>query len=427
MRYIHGGFQHPNGGVSPMKQEDVFLDPNRPVSEQVEEKKEKKIVKKKVVEKYPGIDKEVVGKNKQGTTFTYSDFEKIDGVWRNKKNPRDKVASGYIKALDKVEEGYGVKESGSMSLGDKIDLTLSVGGMAPGVGIGADIVNVVQNTGQALYNAVTGDFPEAKKDAKNALWAAGAIVPFGLGQWFTGMKLAKNTAKLTKSGSKVTADFINNATEAEIKSSKLLTNAEKVEIINAKVNAKLAKTAANGGVVNGKKYYKGATHYGKIARKDFHGVTKDIFGGVRQTGKVTDDALAKMNWNAATDLRPDHVKRIGTQGTVTLKDGRKVPRGIYEVSYPDGTKQRFWRSTSGGGKTVKLADGSVVSSEGFFGTVAGHMDAPPGVLGKPGSKSFKEGVDGWFVKGDDWMGYGSKTYKETGALLKEFFESGLIN
>ena len=386
MSYIHRGFNHP-GGVSPMKQEDNFPDPSRSIKVQVEEKEEEKKTTKKKKE-------EVFSENLE-------------------KN-----------VLNKESES-----SEPMNTGDKVDLILATGGLVPGYGAAADAVNVVQNTGQAIFNAVTGDFKEAKHDATNAMWAAGAFIPAGIGQWFTGIKMARAAAKAakTKKGTKITAEFLNNATEAEIKASKSLSTTEKVEILNTRVNAKLAKEAAEGGVVNGKKYYKGATHYGEInGLKNFSKVTDEIFDGVRQTGKITDDALAKIDFNVATDLTPKNVKRIGTQGKVKLKDGRIVERGIYEVVYPDGSKQKFWRSTSGGDKMVTLADGSKVASEGFFGTVAGHMDVGPGILGEAESVSRTKGVTGWFVKGSEWMGYGSKTYKETGAALKEMFDSGLI-
>lgn len=374
--YIHRNFTHP-GGVSPMKQEDNFPDPNRSVKVQVEEKEEKKKTTKKKKE-------EVFSENLENNL------------------------------LNKESES-----SEPMNTGDKVDLALATGGLTPVYGAAADAANVVQNTGQAIFNAVTGDFKEAKHDATNAMWAAGAFIPAGIGQWFTGIKMAKATAKAAKAnkGTKVTADFLNNATEAEIKASKSLSDIEKVEILNTRVNAKLAKEAAEGSVVNGIKYYKGATHYGKIDNlKDFGSATDEIFNGLRQTGKVTDDALAKINFNVATDLKPDAVKNIGNI------DGR----GIFEVSFPDGSTQRFWRSTGGGGKMVTLADGTKVASKGFFGTVAGHMDVGPGILGAAESTSRVKGVDGWFIKGADWQGYGSTTYKETGAALKEMFEKGLI-
>ena len=365
--YIHRNFTHP-GGVSPMKQEDNFPDPSRSVKVQVEEEEEKKKTTKKKKE-------EVFSENLE-------------------KN-----------VLNKESES-----SEPMNTGDKVDLALATSGLTPVYGAAADAVNVVQNTGQAIFNAVTGDYKEAKHDATNALWAAGAFIPAGIGQWFTGMKLAKataKTAKSTKTGAKVTADFLNNATEAEVKASKTLSNTQKAEILNARVNTKIAKEAAEGGVINGKQYYKGATHYGKIDNiEDFNKVTKEVYAGLAQAGKQTDNALAKMNFNVAKDLTAESVTKVGNQNG----------RAIFEVAFPDGSTQRFWRSTGTGGKSVKLADGTKIGSEGFFGTLPGHMD-----VDIPGMK-----VDGWFVKGSNWQGYGSTTYKETGAVLKGMFDKGLI-
>ena len=374
MDYIHRGFAHP-GGVSPMKQEDFYPDPTSKVS--VKKQVEKKSTKKKEEE-----------------------IEKQEKVKKN------------------IQTSESKQESEPMSTGDKVDLALTGAGLYPIYGAVADAANVVQNTGQAIFNAVTGDIKEAKKDATNALWAAGAFIPAGIGQWFAGMKAAKAVAKpASKTGSKVTADFLNNASEAEIKASKNLSTTQKVEVLNARVNTKIAKTAVDGGVINGKQYYKGATHYGKVDNaKDFEKVKSEVFQGITQQGAKTDVALSKMGFKVATDLKPEHVKKIGVYGVVTLKDGRKVPRGIYEVIYPNGSKQRFWRSTSGGDKMVTLANGTKVGSKGFFGTLVGHLD-----VNVPGMR-----VNGWVVKGEKWMGYGSNTYKETGAVLKNFFDKGLI-
>ena len=156
-----------------------------------------------------------------------------------------------------------------------------------------------------------------------------------------------------------------------------------------------------------------------------------------KVGKNLDATLAKTNYKAARDLKPEHVKRVGTQGTYKVpedsyllkmgyKEGDVVERGIYEVTYPDGTTQRFWRSTGTGGKTVKLADGTDVNSEGFFGTIIGHAKVEKGIVGEIGSKTRTEGINGWFVKGENWFGYGSTTFKDTGAVLKDFFDTGLI-
>ena len=368
MTYIHGGFSRPIGGVSPMKQEKM-IDPNAG----------------------EGSDDAKVGRKKQSEI---SHSSKAGGVSKQESKP--------------------------MNTGDKVDLALSAAGLTPGVGAVADAANFVQNTGQAIFNAVTGDIKEAKHDAKNALWAAGAFIPAGIGQWFTGMKLAKATAKATKStktGTKVTAGFLNNATEAEIKASKNLSATEKVEILNTRVNTKLAKKAAEGGVVNGKQYYKGATHYGKVDNiKDFEKIKSEIFQGITQQGAKTDVSLSKMGFKVATDLKPQHVTKIGSQNN----------RAIFEVAFPDGTTQRFWRSTGTGGKTVKLADGTDVNSEGFFGTIIGHAKVEKGIVGEIGSKTRTEGINGWFVKGENWFGYGSTTFKDTGAVLKDFFDTGLI-
>ena len=34
--------------------------------------------------------------------------------------------------------------------------------------------------------------------------------------------------------------------------------------------------------------------------------------------------------------------------------------------------------------------------------------------------------EGYFIKSNGWQGYGSSTYEQTGASLKEMFEKGLI-
>ena len=163
-------------------------------------------------------------------------------------------------------------------------------------------------------------------------------------------------------------------------------------------------------VTDSKFNYEGATNYtsgGKITdATEFRKVTNNALDGLRSAGRSTDEALAKMNYNISTDLKPEHITKLGTQNG----------RGIFEVTFPDGTTQKFWRSTGTGGKAVTLADGSKVASEGFFGALPGHMD-----VDVPGMK-----VDGWFIKGQDWQGYGSKTYTETGAKLKEMFDKGII-
>jgi len=293
-----------------------------------------------------------------------------------------------------------------MNTGDKVDTVLATAGLTPGWGAVADGANVVQNLVQSGYNVATLDFDEALHDVKNAGWAAAGFIPAGVGQFLTGLKFGK-VATQTAKGNKALGEFINGATEAEIKASKKLTQAEKVEVLNARTDLKISEKAAKGNTINGQEYYKGATHYGTVAtRKEQMEIFNQVVDGISQTGKTLDNSMTKMGFNAATDLKPGNVKLIGNQSG----------RGIYEVSYPDGSKQKFWRSTGGGQKYVDLPDGSKVSSKGYFGTVAGHLD-----VNIPGKE-----VPGWFIKGEGWAGYGSKTFTETGEKLRQFFDSGLL-
>ena len=84
-----------------------------------------------------------------------------------------------------------------LTLSEKLDLGLSTAGMAPGLGVIPDAINTVSNLGQGLYHTITGDSDQAKTDYTNAAWAAGAIIPAGVGQGVTALKLAKAT-KLAK-------------------------------------------------------------------------------------------------------------------------------------------------------------------------------------------------------------------------------------
>ena len=466
-------FNHPLGGVSPIKQEE-------------EEKKQKnqKLTKAQVLElaKLPNLGNKEK-KHQQDIRKNISDHQlptDNTSVDQSRFNvPRTKQIldkGGYVDQFGRTEgtiypsdpepwyenliQGDKPTPGGDFALpsvptwrkfetskiGKKIDAKRLRKGKdktfeALGYGKGRQLEGTVDAINWLPYAGEAIDATRAMEDLANkdytgaALNAVGFAIPFlpggvvkkGFKKLTDKLGLSKGKIKGGVSGDDIEKmNFINNASDAQIKASKNLSDADKVEILNLRVDTRMAKEAAEGGTVSGKKFYKGAVHYGKVKVDDFYNVTNDVYGGIRQVGKATDEALAKINFNVATDLKPENVKRIGTQGIVTLKDGRKVPRGIYEVAYPDGTKQKYWRSTSGGDKTVKLADGTEVSSEGFFGTVAGHMDAPPHVLGKPGTPSWENGVDGWFIKGNDWQGYGSKTYKETGAALKGMFDSGLI-
>ena len=197
------------------------------------------------------------------------------------------------------------------------------------------------------------------------------------------------------------------------------------------LNAKGGVVGDTKNLINGKEYYKDALHYGKATDiTKYDEMIADATKGVGQRGKATDAALDKMKYNVATELGPQNVKKIGNQSG----------RDIFEVSYPDGTAQRFWRSSGGGGKSV-MYKGKEVSSEGFFGTIAGHMDSKVPIaqaqaradkIAKRGTKEHAQIIDaltnneGYFIKGNGWQGYGSKTYEQTGAALKEMFDKGLI-
>tara|TARA_R110002073_G_scaffold326768_1_gene506902 strand:- start:705 stop:1613 length:909 start_codon:yes stop_codon:yes gene_type:complete len=222
--------------------------------------------------------------------------------------------------------------------------------------------------------------------------------------------------------------------EKMFKSGKTITKKQKFDFQKGLDDSLKAKGGVGGdtkNLVNGKEYYKDALHYGKATSlEQYDNMIADATKGVGQKGKATDAALAKMNYNVATELKPQNVKKIGSQSG----------RGIFEVSYPDGTTQRFWRSSGTGGKSV-MHKGKEVSSEGFFGTLPGHMDSkvPIDQAIKRADKMAARGTeehariidaltnnDGYFIKSDGWQGYGSKTYEQTGAALKEMFDKGLI-
>ncbi len=336
-----------------------------------------------------------------------------------------------------------IADGREMTFGDKVDMTLSVGGLAPVWGIFSDAANLVQNLGQAAAAGITGDFDEMKHDLENAGWATAGIIPFGIGQFFTGIKHAKNSKNIVNTvkntsgtkniNSESLLDFIRTADDAAIQNSKLLTNEQKVSILNTRVDARIAKAANAGDVVNGVDYYKGATHYGEVNNiEKYNTVKNQVVAGQTSYGRTVDANMSNINFTAATDLKPDMVNKIGTQSG----------RNIYEVTFPDGSTQRFWRSSGKGGKTIKMPDGTNVSSEGFFGTLPGHMDiklpydqAVQMAINsgaKMGTKQFDDyvrhfqGTNGWFVKSGDWQGYGSTTFQQTGAVLKNWFDSGLL-
>ena len=286
----------------------------------------------------------------------------------------------------------------------------------------------------AQFAPVTGEILDAKnaiKDLVNkdyggaALNMAGFFLPFVPGG-------------VLKEGGKNIMNYLKKMPGVDdfLKSGKKMTKQQEVDFKKGFAESNGNPIAGGVGgdtknLINGNEYYKDALHYGKATSlEQYDNMIADATKGVGQQGKATDAALAKMNYNVATELKPQNVKKIGSQNG----------RGIFEVSYPDGTTQRFWRSSGGGGKSV-MYKGKEVSSEGFFGTIAGHMDSkvPVDQAIKRADKMATRGTeehariidaltnnDGYFIKSDGWQGYGSKTYEQTGAALKEMFDKGLI-
>ena len=286
-----------------------------------------------------------------------------------------------------------------------------------------EIASQVQDV--ANFAPVTGEIIDAKNAVKDliagdyggaALNAAGFAIPFVPGS-------------LIKKGAKAIMKYLRKTPGAEDaikKGTKILDEGG-----STGSKPKGGVDAGSKNIIGGNEYYKGATHRGTITDiKQFDNTIADATSTVSRQGKATDNALAKMDFNVATDLKPKHVKKIGTQSG----------RDIFEVSYPDGTTQKFWQSSGGGGKKVTYK-GKEVSSEGFFGTVAGHMDnkLPIDQAVSRADKMYKRGTkkhasminaltdnEGYFIKSNGWQGYGSSTYEQTGASLKEMFEKGLI-
>jgi len=131
-------------------------------------------------------------------------------------------------------------------------------------------------------------------------------------------------------------------------------------------------------------------------------VGKSIAGNLKQTREVIKGLDPKK-----------HVKKLGvTKG--------KNPRTIYEITYPDGQKIKYWESSGSAGKPVKYSERNkhlnAENSKGHFGVLPGNMDAS--VAG--GSKS-------WYIKGDGWeRGYGSELIEESGIWLKSLNDSKLL-
>jgi len=150
------------------------------------------------------------------------------------------------------------------------------------------------------------------------------------------------------------------------------------------------------------------TLYGKPKSKlEFHKIIRESTEGVGALGRSIDDAGITIK-----NLDPEKsVKKIGTNNSGQV---------IYEVTYPNGEKLKFWESTGTGMKKVELsprnAHLNADSSKGFFGVLPGNLDGSNVGFSKS-----------WFIKTDGWeRGYGSAIVEDTGIWLKSLKETGIL-
>tara|TARA_R110000824_G_scaffold373255_1_gene563665 strand:- start:297 stop:1409 length:1113 start_codon:yes stop_codon:yes gene_type:complete len=150
------------------------------------------------------------------------------------------------------------------------------------------------------------------------------------------------------------------------------------------------------------------TLYGKPkSQLEFSKIVHESTEGIGAVGRSIDEAGITIK-----NLDPQKsVKNLGTS------DSGQV---IYEVTYPNGEKMKFWESTGSANKPVKLspknAHLNAKNSKGFFGVFPGNLDGSN--VGH--SKS-------WYIKSEGWeRGYGSEIVEDTGIWLKSLKESGVI-
>lgn len=110
-------------------------------------------------------------------------------------------------------------------------------------------------------------------------------------------------------------------------------------------------------------------------------------------------------------LDPKKVKNLGTSSS---------GQTVYEVEFPNGTKQKMWNSTGTGNKAVSLSEKNkhmnAANSKGYFGPVMGNVDGTAAGYSKS-----------WYIKANGWeRGYGSEMIEDTQIWLKSMKESGAI-
>lgn len=142
-------------------------------------------------------------------------------------------------------------------------------------------------------------------------------------------------------------------------------------------------------------------------RLEFNKVVQESTEGIGAMGRSMDNAGVTIK-----NLDPKKsVKKIG------ISDSGQE---IYEVTYPNGEKLKFWESTGSANKPVVLsaknAHLNAKNSKGFFGVFPGNMDASNVGMSKS-----------WYIKSAGWeRGYGSEIVEDTGIWLKSLKESGIL-
>ena len=148
--------------------------------------------------------------------------------------------------------------------------------------------------------------------------------------------------------------------------------------------------------------------YGKPKTKlEFNKIVQESTEGIGAMGRNIDNAGVTIK-----NLDPEKsVKKIGVSGS---------NQEIYEVTYPNGEKLKFWESTGSANKPVvfssKNAHLNAKNSKGFFGVFPGNMDGSNVGFSKS-----------WYIKTHGWeRGYGSEVVEDTGIWLKSLKESGIL-
>jgi len=148
----------------------------------------------------PGITDGVYNENNTNPLYTEAVIQaSLNKFESEREGMQDKISNLKID-LDNQMASLQNQDQQGMSLGDKIDMSLSTAGMTPGYGIGADVLNLASNLGQSGYDLITGDWDELGHDLTNAAWGIPALFPF-LGQVTGTAKLGTNAIKLTDKGS----------------------------------------------------------------------------------------------------------------------------------------------------------------------------------------------------------------------------------